>query len=109
VLVSERISVKKEFVITEIRAATDGAPFVYVTLSHPDEVGTPQRAPPFAGVASFSSLEDMMKNLGPTLSRQMFGSTGTMIKLGLDEYETLDVNVGDRVALEIQKVHIGIS
>jgi hypothetical protein len=100
---------KKEFVLTEIRAATDGAPFVYVTLIPPDEVGGPQRAPPSAGVASFSSLEEMMKNIGPMLSRQMLGSTVTVIKLGLDEYDMLDVKVGDRVALEIQKVHVGVA
>ena len=102
---------KKEFVITEIRAAPDGSPYVYVTLKSPHEVGGPQRAQPLSGVsvASFTSIEDMFKNLGPAISRQMFGGFATVIKLGLDEYEKLDVKVGDRISIDIQKVHVGIS
>jgi hypothetical protein len=103
--------VKKDFVITEIRAAPEGSPFVYLTLKSPDEVGGPQRALPPSGVSvsSFSSLEDMFQNLGPAISRQMFGSFATVIKLGLDEYDQLDVKVGERISLDIQKVHVGIS
>ena len=103
--------VKKEFVITEIRAASDGSPFVFVTLKSPSEVGGPQRSRPPSGVsmASFSSLEDALKNLGPAISRQMFGGFATVIKLGLDEYEKLDIKVGDRISIDIQKIRVGIS
>ncbi len=101
------MGLRKEFVITEISAAPDGSPFVFITLKGPNEVSGPQR-PAVSAVASFQSMDDMFKNLGSVLSRQMLGGFATVIKLDLDEYETLDIKVGDRVTLDLTKTPIGI-
>jgi hypothetical protein len=98
---------KKEYVVTEISAAPDGSPYVLLSLKDPDEVGGPQQPPP-AATATFRSMDDMFQNFGRILSKQMLGSFTTMIKLGLDAYEQLDVKVGDRVALALNKVPVGI-
>ena len=100
-------SLKKEYVVTEISAVPDGSPYVLLSLKDPDEVGGPQQ-PPSATPATFSSMNDMFQNFGRILSKQMLGSFTTVIKIGLNAYEHLDVKVGDRIALEINKVQIGI-
>jgi hypothetical protein len=97
---------KKEYVVTEISASPDGSPYVFVSLKGPEEVKGPQRAP-FTPVAAFSSMDDMFRNLGRVVSKQMMGGFATVIKLGLEEYEKLDVKVGDRISLEISKIHVG--
>jgi hypothetical protein len=38
----------------------------------------------------------------------MMGGFATVIKLGLDEYEKLDIKVGDRVSIDLNKVPVGI-
>lgn len=101
------MALRKEYVVTEISASPDGSPYVFVTLKGPNEVSGPQR-PSLGGVASFQSMDDMFKNLGSVLSKQMLGGFATVIKLGLDEYETLDIKVGDRVSLELDKTSVGI-
>lgn len=93
----------------EIRAAPDGSPHVYVTLKDPREVGSSYRPEPPVGIASFESMDDMLKNLGNVISKQMFGGTTTVIQLGLDEYDKLNIKVGDRISLTIQKFRIGFS
>jgi hypothetical protein len=98
---------KKEYVVTEISAAPNGSPYVLLSLKDPDEVGGPQQ-PPTPTSATFRSMDDMFQNFGRILSKQMLGSFTTVIKLGLDAYEHLDVKVGDRVALELNKVQVGI-
>lgn len=98
---------RKEYVITEISAAPDGSPYVFITLRGPDEVGGPQAAP-LTPVASFQSMDDMMRNFGQVMSKQMMSSFATVIKLSLDEYEKLNIKVGDRVSLDINKTQVGI-
>ncbi len=98
--------VKKEYIITEISASTDGSPYVFVSLKGPKEVGGPQRAP-ISSASSFQSMDEMVKNLSHIFSKQMMGGFATVIKLGLDEYEKLDVKVGDKISLEINKMQIG--
>jgi hypothetical protein len=96
---------KKDYVITEISAAQDGSPYVFVSLKGPKEIGGPQRTltPP---VASFQSMDEMVKNISRVFSKQMMGGFATVIKLDLDEYEKLDIKVGDKVSLEITKIKV---
>ena len=96
-------SLKKEYVVTEIKASPDGAPNVFVSLKSPGEVIVPQRPS-----VAFRSMNDMFQNLGRVLSSQMMGGFATVIKLGLGEYEKLDIKVGDRVSLDINKIQVGI-
>ena len=76
---------RKEYVIMEIRASTDGSPYVFISLKGPKEVGGPQRTQ-IPSVASFQSMNEMVKNLSNIFSKQMMGGFATVIKLGLDEY-----------------------
>lgn len=103
----EIMGLRKEYVITEISASHDGSPYVFVTLKGPEEVRGPRR-PSVATVASFQSMDDVFKNLGSVLSKQMMGGFATVVKLGLDEYENLDIKVGDRVSIDLNKVPVGI-
>ena len=98
---------RKEYVVTEISASPDGSPYVFVTLKGPEEVGGPQRAPP-ASLESFHSMDDVFQNLGSIISKQMMGGFATVIRLGLDEYEKLDIRVGDKISLDINKLQVGI-
>ena len=88
--------------ITEISASTDGSPFVTVTLKDPSDVRGPQKNTNPA-MMTFTSMNDMMKNFGNVLSKQMMGNFATIIKINLDEYEKCDFKVGDRVSLKINK------
>lgn len=97
----------KEYVITEISASPDGSPYVLISLKGPGEVGGPQRTP-YTPFESFTSMDDMFKNLGHIISRQMVGGFATVIKLGLDEYDKLEIKVGDRISLALNKIQIGV-
>ena len=101
------MDLRKEYVVTEISAAPDGSPYVFVTLKGPEEVGGPQRAPP-ASLESFRSMDDVFQNLGSIISKQMTGGFATVIRLSLGEYERLDIRVGDKISLDINKIPIGI-
>ena len=101
------MGLRKEYVITEVSASPDGSPFVLVTLKDPSDVRGPQISPQ-SNMVAFTSMNDMFKNLGNVLSKQMMGSFATVIKISLDEYEKLDFKVGDRVSVEINKTQIGI-
>ena len=96
------MSLTKEYVITEISASPDGSPFVMITLKDPSDVRGPQKVNKPAMV-TFTSMNDMMKNFGNVISRQMMGGFVTIIKITLDEYEKCDFKVGDRVSIEINK------
>ncbi len=98
---------KKEYVVTQISAPPDGSPYVFVSLKNPKDVGGLQRASP-ASIASFNSTNDIFRNLGQIISKQMMGGFATVIKLSFEEYEKLDIKVGDRISLEINKTQIGI-
>jgi hypothetical protein len=102
------MGLRKEYVVTEISASPDGSPFVLITLRDPSDVRGPQRISPQSHMVSFTSMNDIFKNLGNVLSKQMMGSFATVIKLSLDEYEKLDFKVGDRVSVEIDKTQVGI-
>ena len=92
----------KEYVITEISASSDGSPSIMITLKDPSDVQGPQKRNNPAMV-TFTSMNDMMKNFGNVISKQMMGVFATIIKITLDEYEKCDFKVGDRVSIEINK------
>jgi len=102
------LGLKKEYVVTEIKASLDGSPYVFISLKSPNEVGSPKRPSPSSSVAAFGSMDDMFKNLGNVLSKQIMGGFATVIKLGLNEYEKLDIKVGDRLSIDIEIAPIGV-
>ena len=99
---------KKEYIVTEISASPDGSPFVFVTLRDPSEVRGPQKTSLASPAVTFGSMDDMFRNLGRVISKQMMSGFATVVKLSLDEYEKLDFKVGDRVSVEIDKTQIGV-
>lgn len=97
------MNLTKEYVITEICASPDGSPFVMITLKDPSDVRGPQQKMNNPSIMTFTSMNDMMKNFGNVLSKQMMGSFATVIKITLDEYEKCEFKVGDRVSVQIDK------
>ncbi len=102
------MGLRKVYIVTEISASPDGSPFVFVTLRDPSEVRGPHKSSSVSPVVTFGSMDDMFKNLGHVISKQMMGSFATVIKLSLNEYEKLDFKVGDRVSVEIDKTQISV-
>jgi hypothetical protein len=102
----DAMSLQKEYIVSEISAAPEGSPYVLLSLKRPGE--HTQTQPLAYPSAQFRSMDDMFRNFGNILSRQMMGGFTTVIKLGIDEYEKLDVKVGDRISIDIEKVQVGI-
>lgn len=100
------MGLKKEYVVTEIKASPEGAPCVFISLKNPDEVSGPQRKSSTPTMATFNSIDDMFKNLGHVISKQMMGGFATVLKLSLNEYDKLDIKVGDRVSIDVSKTPI---
>jgi hypothetical protein len=95
---------KKDFIVSKIEAPQDGSPYVFVTFTDPESKGrdsSPQ--------SSFSSPEDLMKNLPKAMSN-MFGAGGGMsrdsptFKISMKENEEMALKVGDKVGIELKKV-----
>ena len=101
------MSLTKEYVITEISASPDGSPSVLVMLKDTSDVQGPQKMISNPALVTFTSMNDMLKNFGNVISKQMMGSFATIIKITLNEYEKCDFKVGDRVSLEINKTISG--
>ncbi len=97
------MSLTKEYVITNISAAPDGSQYILVTLKDPKEASGPQIQPI---VPDYENMNDMMTNIGRIITLQMTGSFTTVIKLKLNEYEDLDIKVGDKVSLTMNKVQL---
>jgi hypothetical protein len=97
------MSLTKEYVITEISASSDGSPSVMITLKDPSDVRGPQKKMNHPAMMTFTSMNDLMKNFGNVISKQMIGSFATIVKISLDEYEKSEFKVGDRVSLQISK------
>ena len=95
---------KKEYVVTEITASPDGSPYVFVSLKDPKEIRGFQRSPLGAQVNVFTSLDELSKSIGKMITQMMGGGFATVIKLSLNEYEELNIKVGDKVILDISKV-----
>jgi hypothetical protein len=88
---------KKDFLISRIEASQDGAPYVYIALSDPNEFkpGAEQPQNPFgANMTAFTSPEDMMKNLPKPMANiyKAMGGSGSptdssTFKISMREYE----------------------
>ena len=102
------MNITKKYVITEISAASDGSPFILVTLKDPSNVRGPQRKMNNPSVVTFTSMNDMMKNFGNVFSKQMTGNFATIVKITLDEYEKSGFKVGDRISVKIEKAFTGM-
>jgi hypothetical protein len=98
---------KKEFIVSQVRASQDVSPYVYLSLKDPD---APDRAQGDMGFRAFSlgDMDEMMENLSRVLTQQTPGGFTTILKLTEDEYREMDLKVGDRVTLKIQKTQIGV-
>jgi len=59
------------YIVTEISASPDGSPFVFITLRDPSEVRGPQKTSPASPAVTFGSMDDMFRNLGRVISKQM--------------------------------------
>ena len=104
---------KKDFVISRIEASQDGSPYVYVTLTDPDDykAGAEKPQNPFGpNMMAFTSPEDLMKNLPKAmgnLSRAMSGggalTDSPTFKISMREYEDMAIKVGDKITIEINK------
>ena len=101
---------KREFIVASIQASHDGGPYVYVTFNDPKEykADKPPANPFGANSATFSSVDDLMKNL-PKVMASFPGMMGPgltdtpTIKLSMREYQDMGIKVGDKVYIEIQK------
>jgi hypothetical protein len=96
---------KKDLIVSKIEAPQDGSPSVFVTFTDPNSKSgdsSPQ--------SSFSSPEDLMKNL-PKMMSNMYGDAGggmpgnsPTFKITMKEYEDMAIKVGDKVGIEVKKV-----
>jgi len=100
------MGLRKNYLVTAISASPNGSPFVLVTLRDPSDVRGPQKLSSQPSMMTFTSMNDMVKNFGNTLSKQMMGGFSTVIKISLDEYEKFDFKVGNRISLEIDKIQL---
>jgi hypothetical protein len=99
---------KKDFIVSKLEAPQDGSPYVFVTFTDPDSKGGDG-----SSQSSFSSPEDLMKNL-PKIMSNMYGDAGggmpgnsPTFKITMKEYEDMAIKVGDKVGIEINKVDSG--
>lgn len=100
---------RREFIVARIEASQDGSPYVYVTFNDPKEykADRPNMNPFGSGMATFNSLEDLMKNM-PKVMANIPGVGGGLtetptIKLSMREYQDMGIKVCDKVYVEIQK------
>ena len=93
---------RKEYVVTNISSSPDGSPYVFVTLKDPKEAGGPQPQPVI--VSDAESMNDMVRNIGRMMTAQMTGGFTTVIKMQLNEYDNMDIKVGDKLSLTMDKV-----
>jgi hypothetical protein len=96
----------KEYIVSEIRASQDISPFVFVTLRDPSEKTGGRMNTPFQ-MAGAGSMEDMMENLSRMFTQTMTGGFTTVLKLTEREYRNMDIKVGDRISLKIDKIELG--
>jgi hypothetical protein len=101
---------KKDFVISKIEASQDGAPYIYITFSDPNDYKSAERQPFGPNMMTFTSPEDLMKNLPKMMSNisRMTGGGGVptdspTLKMSMKEYEDIGTKVGDKVTIEIKK------
>ena len=104
------LDMKKEYVVRSIDAASDGAPYVVMSLSSIKDLQEGDQNPqsPFGSpkVMGFTNMNDMMKDLNKMFSKM--GGMGmqsgiTQLKLEMHEYKEMGLAVGDKVFLELSK------
>ena len=98
---------RKEYVVTQIRASSDVSPHVFISLRDPEDARDSSSQGAQFRVIGSGSMDKMMENLSRAFSQQMMGEFTTVIKVTEDEYKELDVRVGDRVSLKIDKIELG--
>jgi hypothetical protein len=98
----------EEFIVSRIEASQDGSP--YVNVSFIDQTAAErQQSMNLFGVKTmtFTSAEELMKNLPRVMSNVMGRGTGLddspTFKLSIREYEDIGLRVGDKVLFEIKK------
>jgi len=101
----------KEFIVSRIEASHDGTPYVHVSFMDQTSGERQQPLSPFGVKAmTFSSPEDLMKNLPKAMSNVLGSGMGVVdaptFKLSMREYEDLGLKVGDKVAIELKKSEI---
>ena len=101
---------KKDFIVSKIEASQDGAPYIYITFSDPNDYKSGERQPFGPNMMAFTSPEDLMKNLPKMMSNisRMTGGSGVLtdsptLKMSMKEYEDIGIKVGDKVTVEIKK------
>src|SRR5437667_11515350 len=104
---------KREYVVSRIEASQDGAPYVYVAISDPNDYrqdGEKQQNPFGPNMMAFTSPEDLMKNLPKAManmSRAMGGggalTDSPTFKISMREYDNMALKVGDKITIEIKK------
>jgi hypothetical protein len=108
---------KKDFVISRIEASQDGAPYVYIALSDPNDFKPGAEKPQNAfgpNMMASTSPEDLMKNLPKAMANisKAMGGGGTptdspTFKISMREYEDMAIKVGDKITVEIKKSDSG--
>jgi superoxide dismutase len=98
---------RKEYIVVRIDAAPDGSPYIFVSLVEPKDMKEKPQSPfGVQVISSFTSLEDLMKNINRMIASQMVGGFTTTLKLSMKEYEESGIKVGDKIYLEIIKADI---
>lgn len=101
----------KEFIVSRIEMSHDGTPYVHVSFMDQTSGERQQSMNPFGVKAmTFSSPEDLMKNLPKAMSNVLGSGMGLAdaptFKLSMREYEDLGLKVGDKVLIELKKPEI---
>lgn len=106
---------RKDFIVSKIEASQDGSPYVYISITDPNEpkgrTGRNLPQSPFGigiGAVPFTSPEDLMKNLPKAMSNMLGGGMAMpsdipTFKVSMKEYEDMQIKVGDKVTIEIKK------
>jgi hypothetical protein len=103
---------KKDFIVSKIDSPQDGIPYVFVAFTDPNESKSAGKSRSSYPQNSFSSPEDLMKNLPKAMSNMFNGSGGISgdsptFRITMKEYEDMAIKVGDRVGMESNKVDRG--
>jgi hypothetical protein len=101
----------KEFIVSRIEASHDGTPYVQVSFMDTTSGERQQSMSPFGVKAmTFSSPEDLMKNLPKAMSNVLGSGMGVAdaptFKLSMREYEDMGLKVGDKVLIELKKPEV---
>jgi|SRR5215210_1111846 len=105
---------RKEYIVAKIQSPQEGSHYVYVTFTDDKEYRPEERKMQGQfgpGVGAFNSIEDLMKNM-PKIMANIPGLGGgagggqtetPTVKLSMQEYEDMNIKVGDKVYFNIYK------